>query len=337
MSRIVLATLTAAGLFASGVASAESPAPGYHITAHLPGPDGSWDYASFDAARNRVLVARSTAVDAFDLGAGGAGVVIEPAARGHAALTVNGGSEILITNGDTASAVFADASNGSPIATVPTGQGPDAVAVDAASGTVLVMDHRGGQIDVIDSRTHQSLGRIEVGGALEAAALDGLGHAFVNVEDRNEIAVVDIASQTVTGRYALPGCEGPTGIAYAAGEDLLIVACDGVADLVRASTGQTVRTIVIGDGADGVVYDPTRKRALIPAGESATLSVLQIANGDASLVQTLPTRSGGRTIALDPISGDAFIPTASYAPAVDGHRPVMTPGSFELLVIAPGS
>jgi DNA-binding beta-propeller fold protein YncE len=337
MHKIVFAAFAAAGLLANGAARAEPPPPGYHITAHLAGPDGGWDYASYDASRNRVLVARSAAVDAFDLGAGGAGLAIAPATRGHAALAVNGGSEILVTNGDTATAVFLNAATGAPIVTVPTGQGPDAVAVDAASGKILVMDHRGGEIDFIDARSHRSLGRLTVGGALEAAALDGQGHAFVNVEDRNEIAVVDIASQTVTGRYPLPGCEGPTGIAYATGEDLLIVACDGVADLVRASTGATVRTIEIGDGADGVAWDPTRKRAMIPAGESATLAVLQIAGGDATLLETIPTRSGGRTIALDPITGDAFIPTATYAPAVEGHRSVMNPGSFELLVIAPGS
>ncbi|CAN5371733.1 hypothetical protein BH10PSE2_BH10PSE2_04270 [soil metagenome] len=338
-----------AGLvFGAGLASAAhaappaSPAPaasgapgasGYSVLGRLPGPDGGWDYASYDRGRDRVLVARSTSIDVYDPVAASATAAFAPAVRGHAAIVVNDGAEILITNGGAATTTFVNADTGALIASVPTGEGPDAAILDERSGLVLVMDHRGGDVAVIDPKSHLDLGRITVGGALEAAVVDGLGHAFVNIEDQNSIAVIDIDKRTVTNHYALTGCEGPTGLAYAKRDDLLIASCEGVAEILRASTGEVIRSIPMGEGADGVAYDEERKLAFVPAGESGTLAVLRIADGDAELIDTIETRVGARTIALDPLTGHVFLPSADYSPAVDGGRLAMVPGSFRLLVV----
>lgn len=330
----ILALTLVAGL-AAGPGLAAPGGSGYHVLSRLTGPDGGWDYASYDPSHARILVARATSVDLYDPASGSVTEAFAPAERGHAAVTVNGGHEILITNGTSATATFVDAETGAPVASVPTGEAPDAVVLDDRSGLALVMDHRGGDIVLIDLGTHTDVGRIAVGGVLEAAAVDGQGHAFVNVEDQNLIAVIDIASHAVTGRYGLAGCEGPTGLAYAAGEDLLIAACDGVAEIVTASTGKVVRSIPMGEGADGVAYDAVRKLAFVPAGESGTMAVLRIAGGDAALIDTVETARGARTLALDPQTGRVFLPSATYAPALEGQRPVMIPGTFRLLVVGP--
>src|SRR5206468_2866098 len=83
-----------------------------------------------------------------------------------------------------------------------------------AIGLALVMDHAGGQITLIDPKTHKDAGTIEVGGDLEAAVVDGAGKAYVNVENKNEIAVVDVAKKAVLAHWPLSGCDGPTGLAY---------------------------------------------------------------------------------------------------------------------------
>ena len=42
---------------AAAIAAAAQAAPsGYHITDRIAGPDGGWDYASYDAGRDRGLI-----------------------------------------------------------------------------------------------------------------------------------------------------------------------------------------------------------------------------------------------------------------------------------------
>jgi DNA-binding beta-propeller fold protein YncE len=330
VSRIAILCLTAV----AAATAAHAAGSGYHVVDRIPGPDGGWDYASYDAARDRVLVARTEAVTAIDLKTRAVNPAFATAGRGHAAFPLNGGSEVVITNGTPNTAVFVNADTGATLATVATGDGPDDAIVDPKSGLLLVMDHRGGSVTLIDPKSHKAVGTIAVGGVLEAAAVDGKGRAFVNVEDKNQIAVIDIAGRKVTARYALTGCEGPTGIAYAAADKLLISSCDGVAEIVQADTGKVIRQIKIGDGADGVAYDAGRKLAFIPAGRDGTLAIIAVAHGDAALVDTVPTQKGARTLALDPASGRVFLPSATYVAATTpGGRPTVTPGTFQLLVV----
>jgi DNA-binding beta-propeller fold protein YncE len=313
--------------------AAQAAGSGYHITDRIAGPDGGWDYASYDAGRDRVLVARTTAVTAVDLKTRVVNPAFAPAARGHAAFAVKGGTEVAITNGAANTVTFVDAATGALLATVATGSGPDDAIIEPKTGLLLVMDHKGGTVTLVDPKAHKAVGTIAVGGILEAVAADGTGRVFVNVEDKNQIAVLDIPGRKVTARYELAGCEGPTGIAYAAADKLLIAACDGVAEVVAANTGKVVRQIKIGDGADGVAYDARRKLAFIPAGMAGTLSVISVAHGDATLIDTIETQKGARTLALDTVGGRVFLPTAKYVIPTDGGRPTPTPGTFELLVI----
>ncbi|MEI6486860.1 MAG: YncE family protein [Sphingomonadales bacterium] len=319
-------------LGAVAAAAAPAPAPVYRIVDRIAGPDGGWDYLHVDTARNRLLVAHGTAVMAVDLATRAVTSGLAPGQRLHDALPVGG--ELLVTYGGTATAVFADAATGTALATIATGKGPDAAAVDPRSGLVLVMNHAGGDITLIDPRTHQAVGTVTVGGDLEAAAIvDGI--AYVNVEDTAEIAVVDIAQRRLVTRWKLPGCEAPTGIVAVAGGRRLIAACDGSSVIVDRGTGQVVQTLATGAGADGIAYDPARNRAFVSAGRDGTLAVIDLAGRSARVVQTLPTQQGARTIAIDPRDGRLYLPAARYAPAVAGSRPAMLPGSFVVLVVAP--
>lgn len=313
--------------------AAQAAGSGYHITERIAGPDGGWDYVSYDAGRDRVLVARTAAVTAIDLKTRTVNPAFAPAARGHAAFAVNGGAEVAITNGNANTVTFVDAVTGALLATVATGNGPDDAIVEPKTGLLLVMDHRGGTVTLVDAKSHTAVGTIAVGGVLEAAAVDGKGRVFVNVEDKNQIAVLDIPARRITARYDLPGCEGPTGIAYAAADKLLISSCDGVAEVVAADTGKVVRQIKIGHGADGVAYDAGRHLAFIPAGMAGTLSVISVRHGDATLIDTVETQKGARTLAIDTVHGRVFLPVARYVIPADGGRPTPTPGTFELLVV----
>lgn len=327
--------LAGAALLAFMGGAAFAAEAGYKLIDRIAGPDGGWDYVAIDPKTNHAFVARGANIMSVDLATRAVNGTFAKGAGTHAALPIDGGDHVLITNGQANTAVIVDATTGATLATIPTGRGPDAATFDASTGLILVMSHAGGDITLIDPISRKAVGTIAVGGALEAAAVDGAGKAYVNVEDRAEIAVIDIKAARVVARYKLAGCEGPTGIAYAPADKLLIATCDGVADVVAAATGKQVASIKIGDGADGVVFDTARKLAFASAGQSATLSVISIANGGAKLVQILATQSGARTIGLDQRTGRLYLPSAKYGPApTGGGRRPMIPGSFELLVVA---
>lgn len=322
-----LAPIALASVLLAGAAHAA--APGFHVVDRISGPDGGWDYVSVDAAHGRALIARGAAVTAVDLKSRAVTPAFAPTSKGHAAMAVNDGQEVLITNGATNAATFVDATTGAPIASVATGLKPDAAAFDPKSGLVLVMDHGGGDVTLVDPKAHKAVGAIPIGGALEAAAVDGLGHAFVNVEDKNQIAVLDLAARKTTARYALAGCDGPTGIIHAEGR--LVAACDGSVVVLDARTGKQLQTVKTGAGADGLAYDPAHKRVFVPAGEAGNLSVFGFAGGVLKLEETVPTEVGARTVAFDPASGHVLLPSAQVA-MKDGKRAV-APGTFHLLVV----
>jgi DNA-binding beta-propeller fold protein YncE len=309
-------------------------APSHKVIERLPGPDGRWDYASIDKAHHRLLVGRADGVLAYDIATPGApGVVIAPAQGGHAAIEVDGGNVLLVTNGAANTVTMFD-TTGTLLATVPTGKNPDAATFDPKTGLVLVMDHSGGDVTLIDAKKHVAAGSIEIGGALEAAAVDGAGRAYINVEDKNEVAVIDIAKRKVIARYPVANCASPTGIAYVPQGRRLVVACQGTAAIVSARTGQEIKTIKIGAGADGAVYDGARRLAYVSAGRDGSLAVLSVTAKNVTLVETVPTQVGARTLAVDPDSGKVYLPTATYLPAATpGGRPTTAPGTFTVLVV----
>jgi DNA-binding beta-propeller fold protein YncE len=334
LAALVACSFAAASAAAAAAAAAAPPA--YHVVASIAGPDGPWDYARVDQTHHRLLVARGQGVMAVDLKSQKVTSGWAAGLREHIALPVAADRELLVTDGGADAAIFVDANSGAEIARVAAGKGPDAAAYDPASHTALVVDHAGGQVTLVDVTTHKALGAIDVGGELEELVLDGRGHAFVNVESRNEIAMIDIAGRRTSARYPLAGCDGPTGLAYDAADGLLIAACDGATLLVRAKDGHVLQTLPTGKGADGAAFDPVRRVAFVPAGRDGVLNVIAISHGRGEIRQKVPTQLGARTLALDEHDGRVYLPAARYAPgAVASERPKPLPGSFSVLVVAP--
>ncbi len=328
----------AAALAITPTCGALAGTPAYSVVDRIGAPDGGWDYLRVDPVHNRILIPRGTSVMAIDLKTKQATAGLVPGGRQHVALPMSGGAEMLVTNGANDSAIFADALTGKVAAVLPTAKGPDAATLDSKSGLVLVMGHSGGAVTLLDPRAHVVVGTVAIGGALEEAATDGMGRAFVNVEDKNEIAVIDISARKVIGRWPLGGCDGPTGLAYNANDKELIAACDGTTSIVRASDGKVLQTLATGKGADGAAYDAKRHLAFVPAGRDGTLAVIGFEKGVASVLQTVATQRGARTIALDERTGRVYLPVAKYgAPTTPGTRPSAIPGSFEILVVGPRS
>ena len=276
-------------------ATAQAPAP-YSVLANASGPDGSFDYVSVDPPTGRVYVGRDFGVQV--LSDGRFATLLRR--KGVASVLPIGQRLMLSTNGDENSATLFDRFTGKVAADIPTGQEPDGATYDAASGLAFVMNGGSDDVTVIDIARRKPVGRIAAGGGPEGAVADGHGHLFLNIEDRNAVAVISVAARRVVRRFPLRGCVEPTGIAYDAKSGLLISAChNGVAKLTDAATGRDRGSIPIGQGADGSIFDPVRRLGFVPCIDG-TLTVYRLdAGGKATVVQRLTTRDGARTAAYD--------------------------------------
>jgi DNA-binding beta-propeller fold protein YncE len=339
MKSLASVAALALALGTAGLASAAgAPDAQLKIVRRIPGPDGGWDYASYDPAHHRVYVAHGDRIIAIDAATGEVNPHFADAARAHAVLPINDGRELLTTNsGDRTARIF-DAQTGKQLAAIPAGEDADGAAFDPATRRVFVMDGDPGEITVIDPVARKATDTIKLDGKLEFAAADGKGKLFVNVEDKAEVAVVDTRTHKVLAYYRLPDCTRPTGLAVTK-EGLVISSCgSGMADVLDGASGKPVASIKIGAGPDAVIYDRARNLAYIPSGGDGTLAVLKINGpGSVTLAGTSPTQRGARTGALDASSQHIFLPTARFTPPpAPGQRPGFVPGSFEVLELGPG-
>ncbi|MEO8307762.1 MAG: YncE family protein [Pseudomonadota bacterium] len=329
-----LVTAAVALLITTAAPSQTGGPAGYSVVSRIPGPDGGWDLLDIDPVAQRLYLARRAGVMSVDLASGKVTPDLVAGDGMHASMPVPGTSRVLSTNGDTNTVTIFDGVSGKVFAKLEVGTKPDAVAWDQATRTAWVMNPGSGDISVVDPLAEKVLGTITVGGSLELGIADGNGTLYVNVEDRNEVAVLDTRARKLLRRFPLNGCEGPTGIAYAPDQKLVISACANGVAVISKPDGHAVATLPVGPRPDGAAYDATRHLAFVPSGGDGTLYVIRL-SPKPEVVQRLETARGARTIALDAATGRLYLPSARYETAAGASRPAMIPGSFSVLVVAP--
>ncbi len=330
---ILICALTTVALPAC-VQAAPGPS-GLSVTASIPGPDGGWDYASFDPARRRVYVAHGDKVMMIDADTGKATADFAQGSHLHAVVPIPGTDLIVTTNSGDNTARVLSALDGKLLASIPAAKDTDSAVYDVASGLLIAIGGDSGEITLVDPKAAKAVGSLVLGGALEFGVVDGKGKLFINVEDKNEIAVVDIAARKLITRYPMPGCQAPTGLVLTADGRLISSCRNGIAKIVDSGTGKEIASLAIGQGPDAVFQDAGRAQAYIPSGRTGTLAVIALAGAaNNTVIDTVATKPGARTGTVDPKTGRIYLPSASYAPAgAPGQRPAITPGSFAVLVV----
>jgi DNA-binding beta-propeller fold protein YncE len=314
--------------------NATGPVAKLAVIGTIPGPDGGWDLAAINQDTRQLYVAHGDSVMAVDLDSEKINPKLVEGQRLHAVLPLPDG-KALATNGGNNTATIFEAATGKIIASAPTGQNPDAAIFDTASGLALILNGKSGDVTLIDPKTGTSPGRIAIGGKLELPAVDGRGRAYINIENSAEIAVVDIAGRKVVTRYALPGCEEPSGLALDTTSGLLVTSCsNGKAIVLNAKDGKVVTTLPIGLRPDTAIFDPNRKVFFIPCGEGSLAVIGEKAGAAPTVIATIPTANGARTGALDTKTGRLYLPTADFQEPKPGEkRHTVVPGTFRILII----
>jgi DNA-binding beta-propeller fold protein YncE len=266
------------------------------------GGEGSWDYLRYDPDGKRLFIARQTRVMVVDLAAGKLTGEIPDTAGVHGVALAPALHRGVTSNGKANTATVFDLDTLKPLATIPTGEKPDAILWEPFTHSVLTMNGSANSITAIDAAAAKPLGDIPLPGRPETAVSDGNGKVYVNLEDKAQIAVVDMASRVVIHTWPMPKCTEPTGLAIDVAHARLFSGChSGVLVVVDANTGKNIQELPIGQGVDAVAFDP-ELHLVFTSNKEGSVSVIDQNDADAYRNrETVATLPGAKTMALDPV------------------------------------
>ena len=278
-------------------------------TIHIGGPGGK-DYLTVDPPTHRLYVARGRHTNVIDTETGKLVADITGQGNAHGVALVPAAGRGFISDGGAdrkaGAVVVFDLKTNNILGTIPAAGDSDGIIFDSFSKQVLVVSGDGNALQTlkpdIDLRNGKLDPPIPLGGAPEFLASDEAGRVFVNLEDKNEVAVVDIASRKVTARWPVAPGGSPVGMSIDTRKHRIFIGCRKPQKLIVMSTvdGKVIADLPIGATVDATKFDAgeafasSRDGALTVAAESSP--------GQFSVMQTVKTPDGANTMALDPVT-----------------------------------
>jgi YVTN family beta-propeller protein len=302
------------------------------------GGAGGFDYVYADSADRKLYVPRTGAeghVSVFDLD------TLQPAGDIPGAKGVHGAAVSEKTHHGFASSnpvLMWDTKTLKTIKTIDVQGSPDGIMHDPFEDKIYVFSHRAPNVTVINAADGAVAGTIDLGGAPEQAASDGKGHVYIDLEDKDAIAVVDAKAMKVTGKYDLTGKGGGcAGLAMDVKNRILFATCRDPQNMVilKADDGTVLTTLPIGAGVDGTVFNP-RTMEVFSSQRDGTLTVVKESSPTSFEVeQTVETMPSAKTLTLDDKKDRILLIGAEYAaPPEGGGRAQMKPDTFTVLAVS---
>lgn len=247
-------------------------------TTDLPGIEGDLDHLAIDTAGQRLFVAAEDngTLRVIDLKTGKLERTVKGFKTPHSILFLPEQSELYIADGSKAVQVL-DSNTFAVKRTVPTTPGADSIGVDrrnhllyaVTGGKDVPLAHS--DISEIDTKSAKLIKEIPIDAVhVEAMALEESGpRLFVNVTDKNYLAVIDRATGKITGQWRITEARQNSPLAFDEADQRLFVVCraPGMLVILDSNTGRSVAKFPTGARADEVIFDKTHHRVYVTAGE----------------------------------------------------------------------
>ncbi|MBA2249327.1 MAG: YncE family protein [Chitinophagaceae bacterium] len=303
-------------------------------TFHIASP-GGWDYIADN--NGKLYVSHGTQVNILNDKTGDSIGVIPNTTGVHGIAFDNEVNKGFTSNGRLANVTVFDLGTNQIITQVVTGEGPDAIFFDSWSKKIITCNGRAKNLTVIDPVSYKVVATIELPGRPEEPNSDGEGKLYVNLEDKSEIAEIDMKTFTVLNHWSIAPGEGPTGLAMDRKTKRLFAGCDKLLMVIDATNGKIIDKLPIGDGCDGVAFDNENKMIYASCGEGVVTAIKEKSANEFKVKGNIITKRGARTITINEHTHTLYLPTADFEQpdpnAPKNTRPKMVAGSFQILVV----
>ena len=323
---------------AIGIAQSSS---GYHVVKKIAvGGEGGWDYLTFNSQLHQLFVSHATKVVVISTDSDKVIGEIPKTEGVHGIAVANEFGRCFISNGRASTVSIVDLKTLKLIDTVSVGKNPDAILYDSFSHRVFVFNGRSNDATILDAEKGTVVSTLPLGGKPEFSATNGKGRVFVNIEDKSEIVAIDAKELKILSRWPIKPGEEPSGLAIDAKHNRLFSVCGNkMMVVVDAENGNVITSLPIGDRVDGCAFDPGVGLAFSSNGDGTVTVVKEESPAKFSVLETVTTQPGARTITVDPETHTLYLPTAEFGPApapTQEHprpRPVILPNTFCILKI----
>ena len=316
----------------------------YKFVAQIPiSGEGGWDILTIDSAANRLYLSHATKVVIVDLQKNAVAGEIAETPGVHAFVPVSELERGFSSNGKEAKSSVVDLKTLRTTSKIATGESPDAIVYERRRGEVYIFNHKGNSATVIDAKQAKVVATIPLDGNPEFAAVDdATGRIYCNIEDKSEVAVIDTAKHEVVRKWPIGPGEEPSGIALDAAHHRVFSGCHNkMMVMLDTESGKVVTTVPIGAGVDGCAFDDATQLAFASCGDGTTTIAKEETPQKLTVVQTLKTERGARTMALDQHTHRIYLPTAQFqpppspSPGQSPARPTIVSNTLKLLVYGP--
>jgi len=322
--------------------SAFAAPPAYKVVNKIKiGGATRWDYVYVDSANHRLYVSHATQTEVIDTATDKLVGTIPGTNGVHGIAIANDLGRGFTSDGMDNDVTVFDLKSLMVLSKVKTGTNPDSIVYEPVTHRVLTFNGRSSDSTVFDAKTGEVIAAsIPVGGKPEFAQVDGKGHVYFNLEDKNEIGEIDAKAAALTKHYSIAPCDGPSGLAINPKNDYLYSVCGNKMMIVSdPAAGKVIATPAIGQGPDGVAFDDGY--AFSANGRDGNITMVgETSPGKFEPVATIPSQQFARTIGADQKAHKLYLPAAEYGPPpaapAGGGRPGRAqaiPDSFEIIVL----
>jgi hypothetical protein len=329
-------------LLAVAALPAARAAGGYHLLQKVPlgaaeGGAEYFDYITVDAAARRIYLSHGTEVVVLNADTNAPSGKIAGLKRCHGVALVPELSRGLISDGSSGHTTIFDLKTLRKTGEVKAEADADSILYDAVSKRVFVFNGEPKSATVIDPEKGTVVATLALGGAPEQAVADGKGTIYDNLEDTNEVIAIDSRTLKIKSRWPVAPAGQPVSIAMDREHRRLFIGGRNPKMFVMmdADNGKVIgQAFPIGDRVDSNVFDPESGMAACSTREG-TIHVFHLDSPDKlSLVETVKTEFGAKTMALDAKTHRLFVDTADFKTAASpkGPQPAPVPGTFRLLI-----
>jgi YVTN family beta-propeller protein len=309
------------------------PAGGYRLAGIFKiKSSGGWDYIAVN--NHRLYVSHGGQVNILDERTGDSVGVIPHTAGVHGIAFVNRLGKGYTSNGRSNNVTVFDLKTNAILKQIPTGENPDAIFYDPYSEKIITCNGRSHDLSVIDPDQEKVTMTIPLSGKPETAVSNEAGRIYVNIEDKNAISEVDIAGGKVLNTWSLAPAEGPTGLVIDTATKRLFAGCEKMLVVMNATNGVVTARLPIGEGCDGLAFDPSDRYVFASCGEGNLYIAREDSKGNCQITGAVPSKRSARTITIDRENHELFLPAADLGKGEPGKRPPVIPGTFQVLVFA---